>query len=99
GNTITANSYPEVNIDFTVPSWAHNGITRLRVRATTEPFGPWMHSTDPCAPWQGGETEDYSVNIYGGLTNDISLKKISNPVSGVNLGNESLTVSIQNTGI
>lgn len=99
GSTITANGYPTVNIEFTVPTSAHSGATRLRVRATVEPYGIWVHPTDPEAPWQGGETEDYSVNIMGGKNNDVSIRKIFGPVSGVGLADESVTLKIQNNGI
>ena len=98
GTTITDNGYPTITLNFTVPLTAHNGITRLRVRAVTEPFGVWLKSNDPCAPWEDGEAEDYSVSISGGLDHDISLRKITNPVSGVSMGNDPLTVIIQNNG-
>ena len=98
GSTFSAFNYPTVNIQFTVPANVHNGTTRLRVRATAEPYGVWNQSTDPCAPWQYGETEDYSVAISGGLENDLSASNIINPVSGVNLGDESISVNIQNLG-
>lgn len=47
-------------INFTVPSDAISGITRMRVREV------WNNSSfDPCPSYSYGETEDYNVNILG----------------------------------
>ena len=46
---------------FTIPATAKNGTTRMRIQ---------MHSntiiTDPCATFNNGEVEDYSIKISGG---------------------------------
>jgi PKD repeat protein len=47
---------------FTVPENVHSGSKRLRIRAN------WQNSsTNPCANFSYGETEDYTVNILGAL--------------------------------
>jgi len=68
---------------FKIPLTAKNGLTRMRVQ---------MHFntgvTDPCATFDFGEVEDYSVNISGGSgvnsTTDVLLSDASvapNPVT------------------
>lgn len=72
-------------INFTVPSNAVPGSTRMRVREA------WSTANiDPCANYSYGETEDYNVNILGsekhlnltlfleGLFNGVSMNKAQN---------------------
>lgn len=47
-----------------VPLSASPGHTRMRVRSK---YGSTLASTDPCAAYTWGETEDYDVNIIGGV--------------------------------
>jgi PKD repeat protein len=55
-------------INFTVPSNASNGTTRMRVREV------WNTATfDPCPNYSYGETEDYNVNIMGSLYLDLTV--------------------------
>ncbi len=86
------------NWSFTVPLNALEGVTRLRVRAILEPFGPWQLSHHPCIPATEGEAEDYTVIITGGSTVDVSPTLLVSPVSGVGLGVEPVTVRISNQG-
>jgi hypothetical protein len=47
---------------FTLPESVNGGIKRMRLRAN------WQNSAaDPCADYSYGETEDYTVNISGGI--------------------------------
>lgn len=86
------------NWSFTVPLNALDGVTRLRVRAILEPFGPWQLSHHPCIPATEGEAEDYTVLITGGSTVDVSPTLLVSPVSSVGLGVESVTVRLSNRG-
>jgi len=83
---------------FTVPANALEGLTRLRVRAMLEPFGPWQLSHHPCIPFTEGEAEDYSVLITGGPTVDVSPTLLVSPVSATGLGMEPVTVRLANRG-
>jgi hypothetical protein len=83
---------------FTVPPNVLDGVTRLRVRAILEPFGPWQLSHHPCIPATEGEAEDYTVIIAGGTTVDVSPTLLVSPVSGVGLGVEAVTVRLSNRG-
>ena len=58
GNVQPVASPDTRTIDFTVPSGALLGLTRLRVREVYN-----NSNMDPCAPYEYGETEDYNVNI------------------------------------
>lgn len=91
GSTLT-------NWSFTVPSNALDGVTRLRVRAMLEPFGPWQLSHHPCIPASEGETEDYNVLITGGSNVDVSPILLVSPVSSLGLGVEAVTVRLANRG-
>ena len=51
------------SIQFTVPAWAKNGTTYLRVR---EVFS--NSNIDACTGYLYGETEDYIITITGGVT-------------------------------
>ncbi len=49
-------------VDITIPETANGGMKRMRVRAN------WLNSaSDPCMDFTYGETEDYTVNITGGV--------------------------------
>lgn len=84
GNGTTAKT-----LSFTVPATAKIGSTRLRVQMSFS-----NSTTDPCASYDYGEVEDYTVNIAApaGLSPLVFVKKdyentltISpNPVSGSN---------------
>ena len=52
-------------IVFTVPLTAYNGPARLRIREADQSTTGGM---DPCVAYSFGETEDYIVNITGGIT-------------------------------
>lgn len=82
----TTSSTTMVTKQFTVPSGVTNGSTRMRVQMH---YGSYI--TDPCATFDFGEVEDYTVNISGGSFSGFSSPKeettnsilISpNPVSG-----------------
>lgn len=82
----TTTSTAMVTKSFTVPASASNGATRMRVQMH---YGSYV--TDPCATFDYGEVEDYTVNISGGSFAGFSQPKeettssilISpNPVSG-----------------
>ena len=86
-------------IEFELPPFATNGMTRLRVRGMLEPFGPWFNSMDPCLPVDGdGEIEDYTVEITNGLEGSISISKLLGLESKITLGEESISVEIHNLG-
>ncbi len=88
-----------VPISFTVPTVSLDGSTRLRVRAVEEPYGPWNLSNHPCLPFNfTGETEDYTVEITGGLDNNLEIRTISSPISGIALAIEHPAVTIRNNG-
>jgi Zn-dependent metalloprotease len=59
--TVTTASTAPATVTFTVPLTAKNGRGLLRVQMF---YG--ILNTDPCATFDYGETEDYSVNITGG---------------------------------
>lgn len=84
------------SITFSVPTGVMGGATRMRVRCIY-PSG-LLTPLDPCASATYGEAEDYTVNIMGGAANDVGIVDITNPVSGVTLGLEDVTVTIQNFG-
>lgn len=57
-----ANSGQVYNTDFTIPEAVNGGIKRLRIRAQ------WLESSsDACADWSYGETEDYTVDLGDGV--------------------------------
>lgn len=86
-------------IEFELPSFATNGMTRLRVRGMLEPFGPWSLSVDPCLPVDtDGEIEDYSVEIVGGLEGSVTMSKWLAPHSKIGIEEEIISVEIKNTG-
>lgn len=83
------------SISFTVPYTAITGTTVLRVRCIYSGVAPY----DPCGLYTYGETEDYSVNLLPGATNDIGVTAITAPVTGGGLtGAESITVNVHNFG-
>ena len=68
-----ANGGEVYEIPVTIPSDALSGFHRLRARGCY-----YMESaSDPCADFIDGETEDYTVNITGGLyPNDVGIVSI-----------------------
>lgn len=94
--TIVLTGVQSGSITFSIPADAINGETRMRVRAVHEPFGPWMNSNDPCLPFLQGDTEDYTVEISGGIEDDLSIKKLISPISAVGLNEEAITIAITN---
>jgi len=52
---------------------------------------------DPCMDMTYGETEDYTVNLIS-TADDIGIVAITSPNSSLTLGNETITVSIENFG-
>jgi ELWxxDGT repeat protein len=56
-------------LTFTVPAGTYLGPTRLRVRVADGLFMSSWNYLDPCGDgsWQDGETEDYTINLNGGL--------------------------------
>lgn len=50
------------NINFTVPAGTSQGFKVLRIRTRPQPDGNGL-AEDPCATYQAGETEDYTVFI------------------------------------
>lgn len=83
-------------IDFTVPITALGGGTRMRVRGIY-PSGLAV-PLDPCNSVTYGEAEDYTINLSGGLENNIAVTAISSPVSGADIGYEDVTITLWNTG-
>jgi PKD repeat protein len=75
---VTLGAMPQTGtINFTVPSGATPGVTRMRVREVWN-----ITDMDPCLGYSFGETEDYNVNI---LNPDISLELmvfLEGPFSG-----------------
>lgn len=64
GEFLTTTTFEDVEIDFTVPTDATLGQTRLRARVMypdTDNGEPT--NADPCVNFSWGETEDYSVTI------------------------------------
>ncbi len=84
------------SITFTVPIGTPGGATRMRVRCIY-PSG-LLTPLDPCASATYGEAEDYTVNIMGGAAMDAGVVDVTNPVSGVDIGVENVTVTIMNMG-
>jgi len=65
------NSGQLYNVDIEIPEVVNGGIKTLRIRAN------WQNSAaDPCADFSYGETEDYTVNIAGGV---LSVNVVCNP--------------------
>ncbi len=83
-------------ITFSVPIGVMGGETRMRVRCIY-PSG-LATPLDPCTSATYGETEDYTVNIMGGAAIDAGVVDVTSPVAAVDLGVESVTVTIQNMG-
>lgn len=95
----TFNGPLQKDITFTVPGNAMNGPTRMRIRASTEPFGPWQLSNDPCLPFAAnGEAEDYTVIIENGKNNNLAARSLVSPASGTTEGEEEISVEIRNLG-
>lgn len=76
-------AFSDHEFNFSVPSTASLGATRMRVRIN------W-NTTDlsPCEPYSYGETEDYWVNIdefvsLESLQSDLNLLVYPNPTNGV----------------
>ncbi len=87
-------------IEFNLPDFATNGTTRLRVRAMAEPFGQWDLSMHPCLPSHDeGETEDYTVEIIGGVNGSVAISNFLAPHSGIALGEEDVSFEMINLGI
>lgn len=86
-------------LTFTVPTWALNGTTRMRVRSSSEPYGPWMLTNDPCIPFSGnGEAEDYTIIIENGKESNLAVQRIMGPLPGPTDGLEKVTVRLRNLG-
>ena len=64
----SSNASTTLSSAFTVPSTAKNGATRLRVVMSD------ASTTTSCGSYSYGETEDYTVNITGGLRTSESAK-------------------------
>ncbi|HNB81222.1 MAG TPA: GEVED domain-containing protein, partial [Chitinophagaceae bacterium] len=81
------------SLTFTVPGWARNGSTRLRIILSTTTN---MSSCNPyLSSYSYGETEDYTIQISGGMINTlptITWSPSTNPSSG-NLVNASPSAS------
>ncbi len=88
-------------LTFTVPTTAHSGTTRMRVRECynlNNNGGVW----DPCTnntTFIDGETEDYTINIIPTTSNDISTIAVLSPTTGCSLTNsEYITATFFNSG-
>lgn len=66
GLALNTGAGAETTFNFTVPSSALLGTTRLRVREADQ----LTTSIDPCAALSWGETEDYFVTMAVGASND-----------------------------
>jgi len=86
------------------------GITTPITLAANAPIGEHLlriksgdnqgTTQDPCIDMTYGETEDYKVNLTSASTNtdDIGVIAITAPNSSFTLGNETITVTVQNFG-
>ena len=84
------------SFSFTVPTGLTPGNTGMRVRCIY-PSGLGT-PLDPCASTSFGEAEDYTLNLMGGLTNDVAVIDITNPTTGPGLGLEDVIVTVENFG-
>ncbi|MFM2268352.1 MAG: hypothetical protein RL757_1793, partial [Bacteroidota bacterium] len=86
-------------ISFDMPTTATLGRTRMRVSMRE---GAQSQTVDPCATFQRGEVEDYSVNITGGVASgpaDLTLANLNianSPVQPLSFLN--CTVDLRNIG-
>jgi len=80
---VTLGAMPETGtINFTVPINAVNGNTRMRVREV------WSNTNfDPCNNYTYGETEDYVVNITGGIELDLTVF-LEGPFNGTDMNTD-----------
>ncbi len=62
------NSDPKVLSGYVLPENIKNGKSRLRIR--TRNGNVDSNVSDPCEEYSIGETEDYEVNLVGGITDD-----------------------------
>lgn len=96
---IGGNNSMSKTIEFELPENAVNGLTRLRVRGSLEPFGPWNLSMDPCMPASGdGETEDYTVEIENGIDGSIGVTRFTELNSKIDIEEEKIRVELINYG-
>ncbi|HRF76963.1 MAG TPA: GEVED domain-containing protein, partial [Chitinophagales bacterium] len=84
------------SFDFSLAPGTMEGATRMRVRCIYPAF--LATPLDPCASTSYGEAEDYTVVIEGAAAIDGGVVDVTAPTSGVTLGVESVTVTIQNYG-
>ena len=83
------NSGQVYDVDITIPQSVNGGIKCLRVRAN------WQNSAaDPCVAFSYGETEDYTVNIAGGV---LAVNVVCNPTE-ICVGEESQMTAYPNGG-
>ncbi|MFI5172229.1 MAG: GEVED domain-containing protein [Chitinophagales bacterium] len=93
GSVVDLGSLETGTLTFTVPLLVVGGPTVLRVREIfAMPVAP-----DPCITYNYGETEDYRVNLIG-ATIDGGVIDITNPVTAIDMGLESISIVIQNYG-
>ena len=57
----------QVTKSITVPDYAENGETRMRVMKRYNPWNPPVYVTDACTPGDSyGQAEDYTLDVTGG---------------------------------
>jgi hypothetical protein len=82
---------------LTIPEGAALGSHRLRAKAIDTSANGDIN--DPCSDFSFGEVQDYTVVITDQLqTADIGVVAITAPESGVELGNQDVTIEISNFG-
>ncbi|HRS54737.1 MAG TPA: GEVED domain-containing protein, partial [Bacteroidales bacterium] len=88
--TLDGGHYFSTNI--TIPNWALNGPTRMRVRIQ------WQGTLDPCGNTNYGEVEDYTVNVMGsGIACDVETSSIDMN-SNIALGTITPQATFKNLG-
>lgn len=92
--TMTGSTPQTSQFNFTVPSNAQLGTTRLRLMQ--EEFGSLP--LDPCGSFTWGSVTDFTITVNAGVADDAALSAILNPTTGCGLTQENVEVTLTNPG-
>jgi len=79
--------------EISIPAGVEPGEYRMRIRMV------YTYTNNPCDAAYWGEVEDYAIHVIEQPAIDVGVQYILAPVSGVNLGDEFLTVRVKNYGL
>lgn len=84
---ILLNAFENYQTDIYIPGNAPTGQHRLRIRSNWD-----ESSSDPCAQYQYGETEDYSITITSGMLTGSIMTTVTSITSGEPVENATIVL-------